>query len=238
MRRGWIVWILAVWPLLSAPTGESLYLGQCTVCHGERGEGGRGPSLARNPLRHAPDDDALFRVVRRGIPNSGMPATALADSEIRLLMTHVRGLARGSAPAPALPGDPRRGEQIYLGKGGCAGCHSAFGPDLAGIGARRSAAHLRTSLTDPAADLPAGFVMFDVVTTGGRKLSGARVNEDTFSLQLREAGGTVRSFWKTELRTVTRQTGRSPMPAYKGVLTESELDDLTAFLAAWQEGRQ
>ena len=167
-----------------------------------------------------------------------MPGTALADSEIRLLIGHVRGLARLSGPPPALPGDARRGEQLYLGKGGCAACHSAFGPDLAGIGARRSVAHLRTSMTDPAADMPAGFVMFDVVTNGGAKVSGARVNEDTFSLQLREAGGAVRSFWKSELRTVTRWTGRSPMPGYRGVLTESELDDLTAFLAGWQEGRQ
>jgi putative heme-binding domain-containing protein len=234
MRYGRIAWAIPVLSLLAAPAGESLYLSQCAVCHGERGEGGRGPSLAKPALRNAPDDEALFRVIRRGIPNSGMPATALADREIHLVLSHVRALGRVAA-TPALPGNPRRGEQIFLGKGGCAGCHEAVGPDLAGIGARRSAAHLRTSLTDPAADLPAGFVLIEVVTKDGRKVTGSRVNEDTFSLQLRDSGGAVRSFWKAELREWKRQTGRSPMPSYKRVLSEAELDDVTAFLAGWQE---
>lgn len=234
MRYGSWAWLIPVWSLMAAPTGESLYLGQCAVCHGERGEGGRGPALARPTLRNAPDDPALFTVIRRGMPNSGMPGVALADREIQLLMEHVRSLGR-VAPTVALPGSPQRGEAIYSGKGGCAGCHRAYGPDLAGIGARRSATHLRTSLTDPTADVPAGFVMLEALAKDGRTVTGARVNEDTFSLQLRGADGAVRSFWKSDLREWKRHPGRSPMPSYRGVLSNSELDDVTAFLANWQE---
>ncbi len=232
--RRW-AWVIAVLPLMAEPTGQSLYLSQCAVCHGEHGEGGRGPSLARPTLRSAPDDEALFQVIRRGLPNSGMPGVALAEREIRLLMGHVRGLGRVAQTA-ALPGDPGRGELLYLKQ--CTGCHRAVGPDLAGIGGRRSAAYLRTSLTEPGADVPAGFVMYEVVAMDGRKVTGSRVNEDTFSLQLRQAGGGVRSFWKSELRAWKPQPGWSPMPSYRGVLNESQLDDLTAFLAGWQEAKR
>lgn len=234
MRCAWLAFVIPAVGLLAAPTGESLYLSQCAVCHGQLGEGGRGPSLARPTLRHAPDDGALFNVIRRGIPNSGMPGIGLAESEIRLLIAHVRSLGRVPAP-PKLPGDPKRGEQIYNGKGACAGCHRVFGPDLSGIGARRSPAHLRTSLTDPNTDIPPGFLMFEAVTNDGRKLSGARVNEDTFSLQIRQSSGAILSFWKSELREWKRLPGRSPMPSYRGVLSETELDDLTAYLASLQD---
>ena len=237
MRGGSLAWLIPALTLLAGPAGESLYLSQCAVCHGARGEGGRGPVLARPTLRNAPDDAALFLVIRRGIPNSGMPGMALAESEIKLVVEHVRSLGRVAAPPP-LPGDPARGEQIYLGKGGCTGCHRAVGPDLSGIGTRRSPAHLRTSLTDPESDLPAGFVMLEAVTRDGRKVTGARVNEDTFSLQLRDASGGIRSFWKSELRESKRLPGRSPMPSYRTILTNAELDDVTAFLAAWQESTQ
>lgn len=234
MRCARFAWVIPVFSLFAAPDGESIYLGQCAVCHGAHGEGGRGPTLAKATLRNAPDDDALFRVIRRGLPDSGMPGTALAEREIRLVMSHVRALGR-VAPAPALPGDPAGGKAIYEGKGGCVGCHQVVGPDLNGIGARRSPAHLRKSLTDPSADLPPGFVLFEAVTKDGRKVTGPRVNEDTFSLQLRDSGGAFRSFWKSELREWKKLPGKSPMPSYKAVLSEAELDDLTAYLAGWQE---
>lgn len=234
MRYESLAWMISTLPLLAAPTGASLYLSQCAVCHGERGEGGRGPALARPTLRNAPDDKALFAVIRRGIPNSGMPGVALAESEIHTLVAHVRTLGRVAA-ASALPGNPQRGKQIYFGKSGCSECHRVVGPDLTGIGARRSPAYLRTSLTDPGADLPAGFVMLEALAKDGRIVTGSRVNEDTFSLQLLDAQGRVHSFWKWELREWKRQPGRSPMPSYRGVLSEMDLDDVTAFLAGWQE---
>jgi cytochrome c oxidase cbb3-type subunit III len=234
MPRPWPAYILVLFGALHAQTGESLYLSQCAVCHGQLGEGGRGPSLARPTLRHAPDDAALYTVIRRGIPNSAMPGIGLAEREIQLLIAHVRSLGRVPTP-PQLPGNPQRGEALYNGKGACAPCHRVFGPDLAGIGARRSPAHLRASLTDPNADLPPGFLLVEAVTHAGRKLSGARVNEDTFSLQLRDPAGAIHSFWKSELREWKRLPGRSPMPSYRGVLTDAELDDLTAWLASLQE---
>src|SRR5262245_1077738 len=221
------------------PLGERLYLTHCAFCHGQTGEGGRGPTLSRPKLIHAPDDEALKAVIRGGLPGAGMPGTRLVDAELRELAAHVRKLGR--AQPAVLAGDPKRGEEIYRTKGDCAACHTlsgnggAFGPDLTGVGARHSPQHLRESLLDPAADFPRGFAFIRAVTRDGRTLTGVRVNEDTFSIQFRDAGGTLHSLWKAELREFRKDLAKSPMPSYRDLLTPGELDDLVAYLASLQE---
>jgi len=215
--------------------GERLYLTQCAMCHGQKGEGGRGPTLARPKLLHAPDDDALRNVIRSGIASAGMPGTRLIDAELRELAAHVRKLGRVQ-PA-VLAGDPKRGEEIYRTKGACAMCHTlfgkggVFGPDLTGVGARRSSQHLRESLLDPAADFPRGFAWVRAVTRGDQVVTGVRVNEDTFSIQIRDVAGTLHSLWKAELREFHKDLAKSPMPSYRAKLGPGELDDLVAYLA-------
>ena len=157
--------------LAAEPSGEAIYTGQCAICHGQRGEGGRGAPLARANLRHAPDDAALQRVIRRGIPGTGMPGTWLNEREAKEVAAHVRSLGRAVTPV-AVPGDPVKGEAIYRGKGGCVGCHSAYGPDLAGIASRRAAAHIRQSVVDPGADVSPDFVLRAVRLLAGADLSG------------------------------------------------------------------
>lgn len=221
--------------------GERLYLTQCAMCHGPKGEGGRGPSLAKPKLLHAPDDDALRNVIRFGIPGTGMPGTRLIDAENRELAAHVRTLGRVE-PA-VLAGDAKRGEALYRTKGACAECHmlsgigGAFGPDLSGIGASRSPQHLRESLLDPAADFPRGFAHVQAVTREGKTVSGVRVNEDTFSIQIRDAAGAIHSLWKAELREFRKDLRKSPMPSYRDKLTQGEVDDLVAYLASLQEAK-
>jgi cytochrome c oxidase cbb3-type subunit 3 len=235
--RGAILLVAMAW-MAHGQTGEGLYLSQCAMCHGARGEGGRGSILTRVKLRHAPDDEALYRVIRRGIPGSGMPGTGFSDREIRLVMEHVRSLAK-VVPGPSR-GDAVRGERVYYGKGGCAKCHTiggrggAFGPDLNAIGARRNPTHLLSSLIDPTADVPRGFVMVQAIKHD-RTITGARLNEDTFSIQIRDAGGALHSFWKTELRELRLEPGKSGMPGYRDVLSDHELEDVVAFLAGLVE---
>lgn len=231
---------LACWAALAADDpGERLYQAQCAYCHGPRGEGGRGATLARSRLRHAPDDAALHRVISRGIPDTGMPGNSMSAREVEHVAGYVKSLGR--VAQPPLPGDPQRGQQIYSGKGGCSECHTIagrggpLGPDLTDIGARRSAAHLRASLTDPEADLPDGFLQLRLVTRAGHRLTGVRIDEDTFSIRIRDLSGAVLSFWKSELAELHRDRGKSPMPGYRGPALE--LDDLVAYLASLQEAR-
>jgi putative heme-binding domain-containing protein len=132
---------------------------------------------------------------------------------------------------------------IYQTKGTCADCHTlsgrggAFGPDLTGVGASRSPQHLRESLLNPAADVPRGFAFISAVMRDGQRVAGVRINEDTFSIQLRDATGMLHSLWKAELREFSKDLKKSPMPSYGAKLSPSDLDDLVAYLASLQEAK-
>jgi cytochrome c oxidase cbb3-type subunit 3 len=221
--------------------GARIYRTQCSYCHGPRGEGGRGAPLARPRLVHAPDDAAMSKVIADGIPDSEMPGHWLTPHEIWQLVAFVRTLGR-TAPQQ-INGDPARGGQLYGDKGGCPRCHTiagrggALGPDLGDIGARRSAAYLREALLAPEAAVPDEFLQVQIITRDGRRITGARLNEDAFSIQIRDLSNEFRSFWKTELIELKKEPGKSPMPSYSKVFTSQELDDVIAYLDLLRGGQ-
>lgn len=216
--------------------GQRIYRIQCAYCHGTNGEGGRGATLARPRLLHAPDDQAMFQVIARGIPDSEMPGHWFTAREIWQVVAFVRVLGR-QAPQK-ISGDPANGAKLYAGKGGCARCHTirgrggAIGPDLSEIGLRRSAGHLREALLKPEAVIPDDFLQVEIATGDGVRVTGVRLNEDAFSIQIRDLSGQFHSYWKSELSELNKQRGKSPMPSYAGLLTSAELDDLIAYLDA------
>lgn len=229
--------------------GHHLFETHCATCHGPNGEGGKGPTLALTALPRASDDAALTRIVAEGIRGTEMPAARMDEADLRLVIKFVKSL--GSKPREAVAGNVARGAQIYEKKGGCAQCHmihgegGSFGPDLSDVGRRRSVAYLRRALADPNADvpksyspwrsdvsLPENFLYVRLVTRDGEELAGVRVNEDTFSIQIREANGAIHSFFKSELAELHKDFGKSPMPSYANALAKDELDDLVAYLAS------
>jgi len=220
--------------------GRALFQAQCAYCHGEDGAGGRGANLARPVLRRASTDEMLFRVVNRGIPGTGMPGNAMSAREVWQVVAYVRSLGR--LRREPLPGNAARGAEVYKAQG-CAACHTIggrggpSGPDLTDVGARSSPAFLRRSLTDPAADLPAGFMQVRAVTKTGQRLSGVRVNEDPFSVQFRDATGMLHSYFKDQLQEFARDGTGTPMPSYRERLEPGELDDLVAYLVSLEDMR-
>ena len=230
-----------------AQTGAQLYQTHCAACHGQTGEGNSGPPLAAPRLVRANDETSLFKIIKEGVAGTEMPSSRLEDAQLKLLAAYVREL--GQRPIERVAGDAKRGAQLYTDKGNCAACHivngqgSAYGPDLSDIGLRRGAKHLLTSLLDPAADVPKSYTQYRpgtavadnflqvrVVTKSGQRISGVRVNEDTFTIHLREPSGRVYSFFKSELRALHKDWGKTSMPSYRGALSESELNDLVAYL--------
>jgi putative heme-binding domain-containing protein len=227
--------------------GRRLFESQCTRCHGREGAGGSGPSLQRARLRRAPDDPALLAVVREGIRGTSMPGSwQLTDRQISQVAAYVRSLGR--LPARPIPGQAGRGRALFEGRGGCAACHIVDGkggwqgPELSDVGLRRGPDHLRASILDPAADGPtrpvdyepgtyAAYLAVRAVSSGGRRLEGRRVNEDSFTIQIRDAAGRLHSLRKSEVQ-LTKLPGRSLMPSYRGVFSGKELDDLVAYLAS------
>lgn len=233
--------------------GRRVYVTHCASCHGPEGEGGRGPTLAQPRLVRAQDDDALRRIIRQGIPGTEMPRARLEAAELAEVVAYVKAL--GEKPREVPPGDATRGRLVYHSeRAACATCHTvqgrggAIGPDLSDIGARRSLAYLRRALTDPGAEVPQSFNAFrsDVslplnylflraVPRDGEPVAGVRVNEDTFSVQLRDLNGRVHSFAKAELTALEKLRGYSPMPP--APVVGAELDDLVAYLASLRSER-
>lgn len=215
--------------------GQQLFMGQCARCHGPKGEGGRGAVLAQPKLRHAPDDEALFHVIQEGIKGTEMPPGYAVDTlETWQLAAYIRSLGR-MAPE-SVPGDAKRGQELYRSKGRCSQCHiidgqgGSLGPELTEIAARRSAAHLRAAVLDPASTLPEGFLELRLTTKDGRGITGVRLNEDTFTLQIIDLNGELHSFIKSDLKELQRETGKTPMPSFRSAFSASEVDDLVAYL--------
>ena len=99
-------------------------------------------------------------------------------------------------------------------------------------------AHLRSALLNPGSSKArdsSGYISFlvmRVVTQDGREVRGMRINEDTFTLQLRDADNRVHSFRKDDLKELNRESSGSLMPSYQTVFSPTEIDDLIAYLAS------
>jgi len=216
-------------------SGRKIFEAQCALCHGQTGTGGRGPSLNRPKLEKAPDEDSLKKAITDGFQPEMPGAWQLTAREVASVALFVRSL--GKVAPEILPGDPDRGSRVYQAKG-CAGCHivggagEGFGPELTAIGARRSGAHLKQTLLKPGATVPDGFLYVAATTASGQIIRGVRVNEDVFTIQLKDAQGRFHSFRKSELKELKRLRGETPMPSFQSALSAEELDDLVAYLAS------
>jgi putative heme-binding domain-containing protein len=224
--------------------GQALFRGLCSGCHGGAGRGGKGPDLTRGRFMHGDKDEDLVRVIREGVPKTTMKklGDSLKKEQIAKLVLYIRSLARGPGEAtwkPYLKGDHAAGRKLFFdekGKANCVKCHSVdreggrVGPPLDRIARRRSAEFIMESILEPSKDIDPDYEAVQVVTKKGTLITGIRVNESNFSIQVREENGKFHSFLKNELESVT-VLKKSLMPEnIAEVLTVKELHDLFAFL--------
>ncbi len=224
--------------------GQQLFQTLCARCHGMLGEGAEGPSLKRANLVHAPDDAALVSLIVGGIPGTGMPGSRqLRGQDGPDVAAYVRSL--GVLPPEEMPGDPVAGELVYSEVGNCSSCHilngrgRGIGPELSNVGQRRNAAYLRRSVTSPEADQPRlvdrfrgslnAFLTVRIVSEYG-VYEGMRINEDAFTVQMRDLAGEIYSFEKSSLISYEKVEGHSLMPGYNSVLNERQIDDVVSYL--------
>lgn len=219
--------------------GTKLFMGSCAGCHGPDGGGGaRGPNLVRRSLWHPLSDEAIFQVIRKGVPGTDMPATKLTDEQTWQMVSFIHSLT-GPASSNPVPGDAAAGKEVYWSaKAGCAGCHAirgqggSMGPDLSNVGGSRPLAVIRESIVEPAKDLYyLGNEATTVVLKNGQTIQGVAKNRSNYSVQLVDGKGKLHLLEMSAIREMTIST-TTPMPTdYAKRLTRTELRDLLKYLA-------
>jgi putative heme-binding domain-containing protein len=215
--------------------GKQAFESRCAGCHGLDGRGGeRAPDIAANAKTQQRSDSELFRIVEQGLPGTGMPAFASLGSNIKNVVAYLREL-QGMKESARLPGDAKRGRELFYGKGRCSECHAIaasggfIASELTGFAGNRSIDEIRQAITKPTGANRLGGKMI-LETRDGKEYSGVVRNEDNFSLQLQGLDGGFQLFQKSELASFSRQPG-SLMPAdYGTTLNRDELNDLISFL--------
>lgn len=225
--------------LADVQRGAQLFSTRCTSCHGAAGDQVPGVRLLSGRFRRASSDDDLAALIRDGIADAGMPPGAYSPEELTALVSYLRSVAvdpSATADAPTLStGDPQHGSRLFHGRAECSTCHRVRGvggfrgPNLSDIGAVRSAASLLQSLLSPSAEIIPLNREIRAVTRRGRTVTGRRMNEDTYSIQLMDAEGRLLSLIKADLREMT-VLERSSMPSSENQVTADELADIVAYL--------
>ncbi len=189
--------------------GKTLFQTHCGRCHGMKGEGGTGPSLKRPYLPSAPTDEKLADIAENGIPGTAMPGSfSLNEKEKQQVVKFVRFLGQGESVK--LEGDIGLGKVVFE-QNACSTCHiisgigGSLGPDLTQIGIKRGPTYLIEAVTHPGSQNPMdqnGYTSYLVVTiemNNGTTVTGVRINEDTFTIQVKDASNQFYSVQKSKI---------------------------------------
>jgi cytochrome c oxidase cbb3-type subunit III len=238
----------------AAKAGEYEFRINCALCHGlgARG-GGRGPDLTRAQKRHAHSDTEMFQIISNGIPGTAMPANGtngqgvgMTDEEIWQIITYIRSQ---EVKAAAASGNAAHGKELFYGDANCSMCHMVegkggrFGPELTAVGGSRTreaiidsvrnpSRRLAWGLTEATKEFPQEYESVTVVTADGKQIKGVALNEDSFSVQIMDAGEHIYLLDKSTLRSF-QKSRESAMPKYTtDVLSDKELEDIVAYLVS------
>jgi putative heme-binding domain-containing protein len=215
--------------------GQSTYRAQCATCHGVGGNGVGGVDLRRGVFKTVRSDEDLKRIVSTGVGN-GMPAFKFEPAEMNGIVAFIRaGFDLGGIAVKL--GDPQRGRQLFSGKGSCASCHRVNGeggrggPDLSDVGSARTLGTIQGMIVEPATYLLPINRTVRAVTRDGKVITGRRMNEDSYWVQLLDDNEKLVSLEKAQLKEYKVLTSPK-MPAFKDKLSTEEVADLVAYLAS------
>lgn len=214
--------------------GSRIFVAQCSGCHGVNGDQVAGVNLRSGQFRHIFSDNDIRTTVTNGIAGTAMPPFNFDPPELAGIVAYIRNM-RDFQAGGATGGDASHGEILFKGSGNCGSCHRVNGkgprtaPDLSDVGALRTAYSLMQSLVDPTAAMLPVNRSVRAITRDGKTITGRRLNEDTYTVQLIDDQEHLVSLEKANLREY-RVIESSSMPSYKDKLSTKDLTDLVAYL--------
>ena len=235
----WAVLLAPAWAqhetALDIEDGSRAFRTSCQSCHGPDGDVVAGVDLGRGQFKRAVTDEDLVRVIRTGVPGTAMPPVNMSVEQATRIVAYLRSAA-ASRRSTSVAGDALRGKTLFNGKGQCGTCHrvdgagGGRGPDLSRIGQVRRSSELEQSLVEPDAEVLPNNRSVRVVTRDGVTVEGLLLNHDTFTVQLLDSSGGLRSFTKAELKS--QAFVGSPMPSAQGLLSAQEVTDVVSYLVS------
>jgi cytochrome c oxidase cbb3-type subunit 3 len=216
--------------------GSSVFQQNCAFCHGRDAAGGEtGPDLTRSKLVASDvGGDKIGEIVRNGRPEKKMPPFTLSDQEMLGLVAFIhaqeakalahQGNRRGVDVADLQTGNVEAGRSYFNGAGKCAACHSPAG-DLSGIASRYQGLELEERMLYPR-DAKSKVT---VTLSSGKKVTGTLAYLDEFTVGLRDASGTYRSWALPGVKYAVD----SPVEAHVelfGKYTDADIHNLMAYL--------
>lgn len=228
------------YPQAEVEVGFNLYNANCITCHGANGDSVSGVSLRSGQFRRVSTDAELNRLIQTGIPGTAMPPGRYGTADLAGLVAYVRSM-RDFDTKPAR-GDAARGRTLVEGKGGCPRCHringigSRVAPDLSDIGAVRAPDAIERTMIDSSSTMLPINRSIRAVTRSGKVITGRRLNEDTYSVQIIDSEERLMSLLKSDLKEYT-VLKTSTMPSFKNTLTAMELDDVVTYLRTLKGSR-
>jgi len=212
--------------------GSRVYTQQCALCHGPNGDTVDGINLRRGIFRTASSDDDLRIVISQGAAQGQMPAFNLSQSELDGVIAFIRAGFDPEGVAVRI-GDPERGQALFSGTGQCVDCHRVNGvgprtaPDLSEIGAIRTPAALQRTLLEPENALLPINRPVRIVTQDEEVITGRRLNEDTYTVQILDSEERLRSLIKADLVRYEISATPTHEPT---TLSSDEVADLIGYL--------
>jgi cytochrome c oxidase cbb3-type subunit III len=219
-----------------AAAGGSTFQQNCAFCHGRDAGGGEtGPDLTRSKLVSADvGGDKIGDVVLHGRPDKGMPAFQLTPEQITQLAAFIHaqqtkamsqsGKRKGVDVSDLQTGNVEAGKAYFNGAGGCATCHSPTG-DLAGVASRYEGLQLEERMLYPK-DVKNKVT---VTLPSGETIAGTLEYLDEFTVGLRDAAGTYRS-WPVSAVKVKVD---APVEAHVALFpkyTDADIHNLMAYI--------